>query len=84
MLAREVRAVREIPEGYAIELPWAPSTWLSAAEFLIHERSCCPFLDLALEAEREDGPIRIRLTGRAGVKEFIGMELQALVHGGER
>jgi len=46
-----------------------------AAEFITLERLCCPFLTLALEVERERGPLWLKLTGREGVKPFLRAEL---------
>jgi hypothetical protein len=33
---------------------------------------------LAIEAEREKGPVSLRISGREGVKEFIRREFRAL------
>jgi hypothetical protein len=70
-----VQEVRELPDGYAFRFPVEPSTVLMAAEFMTLERLCCPFLTLALEVERECGPLWLKLTGREGVKPFLRAEL---------
>ena len=70
-----IQEVRELPDGYALRFPVEPSTVFMAAEFITLERLCCPFLTLALEVERERGPLWLKLTGREGVKPFLRAEL---------
>jgi hypothetical protein len=41
------------------------------------ERRCCPFFNLQIEAEPNDGPIWLRMTGATGAKEFIRSEIGA-------
>ena len=70
-----VRSIRELPNGYAFELLNESDVLLTAAEFIVNERLCCPFFDFALEVERESGPVWLSLTGREGVKPFIMAEV---------
>jgi hypothetical protein len=49
-------------------------TYQLVAEWAAGERVCCPFFDIDLQAEREGGPLWLRLTGRDGVKQFIEAE----------
>ena len=76
-LFRSVRSSRELPDGYAFELPNDSDVLLTAAEFIANERLCCPFFDFAIEIEREGGPVWLRLSGRDGVKPFIMAEIGA-------
>ncbi len=63
--------------------PWASScgstsrkvSIVELATWIDDERRCCPFLDLAIEKEPQDGPLWLRLTGPEGVKEFLKAEL---------
>lgn len=73
--------IREIPGGYAFRLPAESDTLLKAAEFISLERLCCPFLRFSLEVEPEGGPVRLRLTGREGVKAFVREEVSGLLGG---
>jgi hypothetical protein len=75
-LAVAVERVQELPGGIAVELLSDPNTWMTAAEFILLERRCCPFLSFSMELEREHGPLWLRITGREGVKEFLAAELQ--------
>ena len=78
-LAQQMRAatqeIREMPDGYAFRYPADPALCLTVAEFMTLERLCCPFFNLRLELEREDGPLWLRITGREGVKQFLQAEL---------
>jgi len=64
-------AVRELPDGYEIELPSDAQTYQQAVEYLDGERQCCPFLDINLHVTPEHGPLLVRFTGRPGTKQFI-------------
>jgi hypothetical protein len=74
-LFRSVQSSRELPDGYAFELPNESDMLLTAAEFIVNERLCCPFFDFALELEREGGAFWLSLKGRDGVKPFIMAEV---------
>lgn len=70
-----VQEVRELPDGYAFRLP-GETAWLrKAADFIARERLCCPFFGFALQIEPEGGALWLSLTGREGVKPFIGAEI---------
>ena len=69
------KSIRELPDGYEFELPADNKTYQLLTEWAFQERLCCPFFDIDLRFERENGPLWLRLTGRPGTKEFIKMEL---------
>lgn len=60
--------------GYAVH--WPAMQWLEAAAWVELERKCCPFLRFQLESAAESGEVVLRMTGRAGVKEFLAEELR--------
>jgi hypothetical protein len=35
---------------------------------------CCPFFNIELRCESDDGPLWLRLTGQPGTKEFIKID----------
>lgn len=74
-LFRSVKRKRELPNGYAFELPNESDVLLTAGHFIALERLCCPFFGFALEIEREGGSVWLSLTGRDGVKPFILAEI---------
>ena len=73
MDAREER--RELDDGYEFRLAPAKISILEVAEWISFERRCCPFFNLQIEAEAHAGPLRLRMTGAADIKEFIRAEL---------
>ena len=68
------KSMRELPDGYELELPTDNKTYQLLTEWVFQERLCCPFFDVALRFDRENGPLWLRLTGRPGTKEFIKEE----------
>ena len=74
-MQKAMKAVEELPDGYAFRFLAEQSTITLVSEFIVRERLCCPFFTFELVAGREDGPLWLRLRGREGVKEFIKAEL---------
>jgi hypothetical protein len=68
------KSMRELPDGYELELPADNKTYQLLTEWAFQERLCCPFFDIDLRFDREGGPLWQRLTGRPGTKEFIKEE----------
>ena len=68
------KSTRELPDGYEFELPPDEGTYQLLTEWAFQERLCCPFFDIDVRFERENGPLWLRLTGRPGTKEFIKEE----------
>jgi len=66
-----VVATLEIENGYAFQFSGA-SIWIEiAAEFMVAERECCPFLLFELAADPDQGPVTVRITGPGDTKEFL-------------
>ena len=68
------KSTRELPDGYEFELPPDKGTYQLLTEWAFQERLCCPFFDIDVRFDRENGPLWLRLTGRPGTKEFIKEE----------
>jgi hypothetical protein len=68
------KSMRELPDGYEFELPADNTAYQLLTEWAFQERLCCPFFDIDLRFDRENGPLWLRLTGRSGTKEFIKEE----------
>ena len=68
------KALRELPDGYEFQFPADPKAIAMVAEWAAGERLCCPFFNIQLRMEAEDGPFWLRLTGRKGTKEFIKVD----------
>jgi hypothetical protein len=73
------KGVRELPDGYELELPGDRQTFKLASEWAAGEHACCPFFAIDLHLEPEGGPLRLRLTGREGVKSFLETEASAWI-----
>jgi hypothetical protein len=67
-----------LANGYVFRFRPEDVSFAEVADWVATERVCCPFFDLAIEAQRENGPLSLRITGREGVKEFIRMEFHTL------
>jgi hypothetical protein len=75
-LLKLTKSTRELPDGYEFEFPADNKTYQLLTEWAFQERLCCPFFDIDLRFDRENGPLWLRLTGRPGTKEFIKEEFQ--------
>jgi hypothetical protein len=69
---------QEIADGYVFRFRPTDISFAEIADWVATERVCCPFFDLAIEAERENAPLALRITGRDGVKDFIRAEFHTL------
>lgn len=66
---------RGVPDGYLYRFHAAALD--DVARWIANERRCCPFLTFALEVGPDDGPLRLRITGPEGTREFLDAELHA-------
>lgn len=66
-----VKEAQDLLDGYAFRFPAEQNMNLLISEFIARERLCWPFLKFELIAEQNSVPLRLRLRGRVGVKEFI-------------
>ena len=73
-LRSKAKGSREIRNGYEFEFSPDPATVALVAEWAAGEHRCCPFFDIDLRLERENGSLWLRLTGREGVKQFIAAD----------
>ena len=66
-----VMATEELLDGYAFRLSGDGAQVALAAELIVAERECCPFLTFELSADPNKGPLIVRVTGPAATKEFV-------------
>lgn len=78
-LFADVSEVRETSNGYAFRLPPVSTTLVRIADFITHERLCCPFFTFSIEVEPQGGPIWMGLAGDEGAKAFVLAELGGLL-----
>jgi hypothetical protein len=74
MLRTLKKSVRELPNGYEFEFPGDRAMVQLVEEWAAQERACCPFFDITVRLEREEGSVWMGLTGRDGVKHFIEVD----------
>lgn len=67
--------VKELANGYELSFKSSKGLYGLATQWTSAENRCCPFFDFALTVHRYGGPMTIRITGPAGVKEFIADDL---------
>jgi len=74
-LGHSLRELYELENGYGMVFEPSASTLAELVEFIALERLCCPFLNFELRVAEENGPVRLEMTGRDGVKQFLTTEL---------
>ena len=73
LLHEHAQEVGELPDGFAFR--YAAGQYAQVTQFIANERLCCPFFTFVLEVTPGNGPIWLRITGQAGVKDFLQSEL---------
>src|SRR5260370_2545101 len=68
-----VVVVRELSNGYALQVNPTRAPVVEVVEWIALERKCCPFFDFQVDLRGEDGGLWLSLKGREGVKQFIEM-----------
>lgn len=66
-----VVGTEELQDGYAFRIPGDASWIRLAAELIVAERECCPFLAFEVAAEPNKGPMIVRVAGPDGTKVFV-------------
>jgi hypothetical protein len=67
------RLVGELEDGYEFAFPGEADWAMRLVEFIVAERSCCPFF--TFELAFGPGGILLRVRGPEGTKQFIGEHL---------
>jgi hypothetical protein len=67
------RERRELADGYAFR--FEADALDDVARFVANERRCCPFLAFTLDLAPEGGPLWLGITGPAGTRAFLDVEL---------
>lgn len=68
------QVIRELDNGFAVQLPNDDEAITNAATFITLERLCCPFLEFGLEVSGPTQEVWLSFTGRAGVKDFLAQD----------
>jgi len=70
--------VREHPDGFTLRFKEDGSVFGRLAEWVRHESPRFPFLSFEILVEGRSGPIRLRLTGPRGIKDFLKRQFPLL------
>ena len=65
------RLVGELEDGYGFAFPGDAGWATRLVEFVVAERSCCPFFRFELDFQPGGGEILLRVRGPEGAKQFI-------------
>jgi len=71
-----VVGVEELADGYSLQLSGGGLALVELNEWISFESKCCPFFKLLTDGQA--GALKLRITGRAGVKDFIRAEFSAI------
>lgn len=69
--------VGALEDGYEFAFPGDADWAMRLTEFIVAERTCCPFFTFELEFGPGGGEILLRVRGPEGTKQFIGEQLSA-------
>lgn len=69
LLGESPLAMQELPDGLAFR--FTEEHYTAVAEFVAHERLCCPFLRFVLDVAPQRGPVWLRITGSDGAKDIL-------------
>ena len=70
-LFKGVQQVHELTDGYAYCFPGDEEWSTRILNFIVGERSCCPFFTFELGFEPDEGPLWLQILGPEGVKDFM-------------
>ena len=76
-LMRRAASREATSEGLRLHFAAAAGTLPAIVEVVDAERHCCRFLRFAINAEPDEGPVSLELTGPPGTRDF----LEALLDG---
>ena len=68
------KAIVETEKGYEFQFSPQGVTIAELADWVMAESKCCPFFDFHIDLENEGRLVCLRLTGAAGVKQFLRSE----------
>jgi hypothetical protein len=78
-LTQSIQGVQEVENGYAFIFPNESELISKIADFISHERLCCPFLKFSLTITSNNEPMSLSLTGPIGTREFLRAEFNGAI-----
>lgn len=74
-LSSSISATEPIDDGYRLTFEGADDILTDIVNLIRLERKCCPFLRFQLTAAPHEGELVLTLTGPAGTRQFLEVEL---------
>jgi hypothetical protein len=74
IVRRKIRRVLELDDGFELELPSEPPSFMELAEWVSLERRCCAFARFAILADGDEN-VRVRLSGGPGARDVLIAEM---------
>lgn len=74
-LARWLRQAEPVEDGFALRFERTDAVVAELAQLVALESACCPFLGLTLSVEPAGGAVRLRVTGVAGLPDWVAAAL---------
>ena len=68
------KEIVETEKGYEFQFSPQDVRLAELADWVVSESKCCPFFDFHIDLENEGKLVCLRLTGEAGIKQFIRAE----------
>jgi hypothetical protein len=69
---------RALNDGYAFRVDPTKASLIDVAQWLDLWRRCCPFYEFHIDLHGTDANLWLSIEGRAGVKEFIPVDMPRL------
>ena len=69
-----ITSTEELSDGYAFRIDQRSSSLATVAQWLDLWRRCCPFYEFRIDLHGADGGLKLAVTGRPGVKEYIPID----------
>lgn len=68
----KVEATQELEDGFAFQFPDDSVFVFKLVDYILAERSCCPFFEFDLNFSAQHQGVSLKISGPPGVKEMIG------------
>lgn|SRR5262249_37238682 len=81
-LFARAQQVYELPDGYRFAFPAAADVARNLLQFVLAERTCCPFFTFELMLPAPHHAIYLTVQGREGVKEIVRASIASTRRGG--
>lgn len=71
----QILETRELATGYEFRFDFKPSVFGNLTELATLEHLCCPFFEITVKIDKNNGPLLLQITGDPGIKQFLQAEM---------